>query len=302
MSKVEKRELEMNELSRLIDETFGMLFFYNEPYRSQTEYYPYRIFSDGRMICNRRFDMCFYSLIWTLNDDNSISFSDKSTWEKVEESYIPTGEISARSSAPFKKPTPAKGVEKRVIEIRMAEGEESRTVTGYAAVFNSDSEDLGGFTERIAVGAFADALVVSDVRALFNHDANHILARSTSGTLRLLEDEKGLKYEFDSPNTSAGNDLLEMIKRGDISQSSFGFTVERDTWEKRDGKTYRTINKVKRLFDVSPVTYPAYADASVAVRSLEQLTETKEESETQTVDFDGQLRSKILSAALFIHA
>ena len=199
-----------------------------------------------------------------------------------------------------------KNIEKRVFEIRMDDVKsdddnpiETRLVSGYAAVFDKYSEDLGGFKERIERGAFAEAIKTSDVRALFNHDANYILARNTSGTLRLMEDENGLQYEFDMPNTQFGNDLMEMIKRGDVNQSSFGFTVEDDSWNEENGVVIRTIKKVKRLYDVSPVTYPAYPDASVAVRSLNEMKETKEE---QTRDFNGEARDKIVQAALLKHA
>ena len=187
-----------------------------------------------------------------------------------------------------------KNIEKRAATVESAQ-EESRMISGYAAVFDSDSEDLGGFTERIERGAFAEAIKVSDVRALFNHDNNMILARTASGTLRIYEDERGLKYEFEAPNTNVGNDVLEMIKRGDISQSSFGFTVEQDSWAKRDGTTYRTINKVKRLYDVSPVTFPAYPEASVAVRKLEEIN--SEENRT----FENDPATLEVKAALYFH-
>ena len=193
-------------------------------------------------------------------------------------------------------------IEKRAATIEAAQ-EESRMVTGYAAVFDSDSEDLGGFIEQIERGAFKEAIERSDVRALFNHDNNFILARTASGTLKLYEDERGLKYEFEAPKTTAGNDLLEMIKRGDISQSSFGFTVEEDDWSNRDGMAFRKIKKVKRLYDVSPVTFPAYPEASVAVRKLEQLkqeelqhSQDKEHKNNTDLDF------KIIEAALNYHA
>ena len=193
-------------------------------------------------------------------------------------------------------------IEKRAATIEAAQ-EESRMVTGYADVFDSDSEDLGGFIEQIERGAFKEAIERSDVRALFNHDNNFILARTASGTLKLYEDERGLKYEFEAPKTTAGNDLLEMIKRGDISQSSFGFTVEEDDWSNRDGMAFRKIKKVKRLYDVSPVTFPAYPEASVAVRKLEQLkqaelqaSEVKEHKNNTDLDF------KIIEAALNYHA
>ena len=187
-----------------------------------------------------------------------------------------------------------KNIEKRAATVEAAQ-EESRMISGYAAVFDSDSEDLGGFTERIERGAFAEAIKVSDVRALFNHDNNMILARTASGTLRIYEDERGLKYEFEAPHTTAGNDVLQMIKRGDINQSSFGFTVEKDSWAKRDGTTYRTINKVKRLYDVSPVTFPAYPEASVAVRKLEEIN--LEENRT----FENDPATLEVKAALYFH-
>jgi HK97 family phage prohead protease len=168
-----------------------------------------------------------------------------------------------------------KNIEKRVfhIELRADDADaERRTVTGYAAVFNSPSEDMG-FIEYIEPGAFRDALKTSDVRALFNHDPNYILARTASGTLRLEEDGKGLRYQFDAPATTFGNDFLTMLRRGDISQSSFGFTVGEQAWEEKraaDGSTQhiRRIKKIDRLFDVSPVTYPAYPDTEVALRAM----------------------------------
>lgn len=163
-------------------------------------------------------------------------------------------------------------IERRAIEVRAA-SIDSRTVTGYAALFNSASQNLGGFIEYIDRDAFNEALPVSDVRALFNHNDNYILARSSSGTLQLEIDERGLKYTFEAPNTTAGNDLLESLKRGDISQSSFGFTVDTDNWEYRgdDLPAVRTITKVKRLYDVSPVTFPAFNNTTVAIRKLNVL-------------------------------
>lgn len=160
---------------------------------------------------------------------------------------------------------------------------ESRRVEGYAAVFGSESENLGWFTEEIAPGAFDDVMT-DDVRALYNHDENLILARTRSGTLELSLDGKGLRYAFEAPNTTAGNDLLESIKRGDINQSSFGFRVKEDKWENKEmeengnkmTKTKRTIVKLERLYDVSPVTFPAYPDTEVARRSMESATKTEE--------------------------
>lgn len=169
------------------------------------------------------------------------------------------------------------------VEIRAAAQEgDAPKVRGYAAVFGKESDNLGSeqyqFREIIEPGAFDDVLG-DDVRALFNHDPNFILARSKDGkgTLTIGTDERGLWYEFEAPDTQAGRDLMESIKRGDIDQSSFAFSVAKDgqDWqESREGDgpyiTLRTIRKVSRLFDVSPVTYPAYPDATVAVRSLRE--------------------------------
>ena len=161
------------------------------------------------------------------------------------------------------------------LELRM-DGDKP-TVVGYGAVFNSESNDLGGFREYIAPGAF-DGRLEDDVRFLINHDANLILARTTNGTLRLSVDEKGLRYEADLPNTSTARDLMELLKNGTISQSSFAFTVEEDSWEVKDGMNIRTIDKVSQLYDVSSVTYPAYNDASssVALRSMKEWQEKEE--------------------------
>ena len=144
-----------------------------------------------------------------------------------------------------------------------------RRIVGHAAIFNSLSEDLGGFREKIAPGAFAEAIGRDDVRALWNHDANFVLGRVRAGTLTMREDERGLAVEIDPPNTQWANDLLVSMARGDVTQMSFGFRVDRggQTWEKTDAGSVRTITRAS-LFDVSPVTYPAYTDTDVAVRSL----------------------------------
>jgi len=151
-------------------------------------------------------------------------------------------------------------IEKR--EFRMEEVErEGRTIRGYAAVYNSDSEWMGGFYEQIERGAFDDVMN-DDTRAYFNHDESLLLGRVSSGTLRIGTDARGLYYEVDLPNTSYANDLIELMKRGDVNQSSFAFLIDRDRWEERDGKTYRIIEKVSRLLDVSPVSQPAYPAAT----------------------------------------
>lgn len=184
-------------------------------------------------------------------------------------------------------------MEKRIytIETRTEEREDGTPVIiGHASLYDSKSQNLGGFYETIERGAFTDELIEkSDIRALINHNQDLILGRSTSGTLRLEADEKGLRYEFDVPDTTYGKDLLVSMKRGDIDSSSFAFTVKRDTWSSDDeGNDIRTINEIDRLYDVSPVTYPAYSEANdltVAQRGLAVYKEKvkKEEEEKDLV-------------------
>ena len=168
-------------------------------------------------------------------------------------------------------------------EFRMENAEQNgNTIRGYAAIYNSDSEWMGGFYEQIETGAFDDVLD-NDVRAYFNHDENLLLGRVSSGTLRISTDKRGLFYEVDLPNTTYANDLVELMKRGDVNQSSFAFLIEKDRWEQRGGTTYRIIEKVSRLLDVSPVAQPAYPDATSELkRDLE--TETKEEAKAASVE------------------
>jgi uncharacterized protein len=149
-----------------------------------------------------------------------------------------------------------------------------RRLIGYAALFNSRSADLGGMAEIIAPGAFTTALKSSDVRALLNHDANLVLGRTKAGTLRLRQDAVGLLAEIDVPNTPAGDGVLESVRRGDISQMSFSFRVapNGDKYSTdSDGRVLRRITEVAEIFDVSPVTYPAYAATTLSVRALAQV-------------------------------
>ena len=157
-----------------------------------------------------------------------------------------------------------KDAEKRTmgtIEVRESEGDEM-TLEGYAAVFNSET-DLGAFREVIRPGAFDDVMD-NDVRALINHDPNLILGRTGNGTLELSTDERGLKYKVKLGNQQYARDFYESVKRGDISQSSFAFTIDKQSWNEE--RTVRSVDKVRQLLDVSPVTYPAYAAATVQAR------------------------------------
>lgn len=170
---------------------------------------------------------------------------------------------------------PAKTVERRLVqlsELRVvrAAADGPTKIGGHAAKFDSLSEDLGGFRERIAPGAFAATIKNSDIRALWNHDSNIVLGRNKSGTLRLSEDSAGLLWEADAPQTQLVRDMvLAPIERGDVSQCSFGFYTVNDKWAKMDGEWIRTLLEVE-LFDVSPVTYPAYPSTDVATRGLQE--------------------------------
>lgn len=177
-------------------------------------------------------------------------------------------------------------------EFRMETAEyEGNTIRGYAAVYGSDSEWMGGFYEQIERGAFDDVLD-NDVRAYFNHDENLILGRVSSGTLRISTDKKGLYYEVDLPNTTYANDLMELMKRGDINQSSFAFLIDRDRWEERNGTTYRIIEKVSRLLDVSPVAQPAYPDATSELKQRDLASESEVEAKTDTSSEDASVEVK----------
>ena len=187
---------------------------------------------------------------YTDNDQRlAVCFSQ---WKKKDETNISSGLSNI--------------IERRVYvdaELRVSDGEEGG-ITGYAAVFGKWSEDLGWFKEKIKQGAFTKTIKENDdVRALINHDPNLIIGRTKNKTLELWEDKKGLGFNVQLPDTSYANDLRTSIERGDITQNSFGFRVIQDEWGK-DGNS-RTLLEVK-LFDISPVTFPAYPQTSVKLR------------------------------------
>lgn len=154
------------------------------------------------------------------------------------------------------------------VEVRSLPGGRAQA-RGYAATFGTLSQDLGGFVEEIAPGAFAEVLNTDDVVALFNHEADHVLGRKSAGTLRLWEDAKGLRYEVDLPDTATGRDVATLLERRDIIGSSFSFSVaaKGDRWGYSSGRRHRTITKVATLRDVGPVTFPAYLSTE-ATRSM----------------------------------
>jgi HK97 family phage prohead protease len=175
-------------------------------------------------------------------------------------------------------------------------------IIGYAAVYNRLSLDLGGFREEILPGAFDRILSKrgKDVVALFNHDSNIVLGRSSSGTLELSSDDKGLKYVVTPPVSRA--DVLELIQRRDVRGSSFAFTVEPKNESFRtgeDGKAIRQIREVSGLYDVGPVLNPAYpsTSASVAMRSYEAWLATQTQPEPEAVAAEIVKRSLVRDAS-----
>ena len=164
-------------------------------------------------------------------------------------------------------------LEIRSFNIELRDEPESRHIEGYGSVFNERSLDLGGFVEMIAPGAFDGVIERSDVKCYLDHNPGKgILARSRNGkgSLSLIVDEKGLQYSKKKKKTSLGDEVVEGLKRGDYSQSSFAFTVDDEVWTKEaDGTYLRTITKIGGLYDVSIVANPAYEGTSVALRSLD---------------------------------
>ncbi|PCI51428.1 MAG: HK97 family phage prohead protease [Alphaproteobacteria bacterium] len=164
-------------------------------------------------------------------------------------------------------------------------------LVGTAAVFNTPTDIGGFFREQISPGAFTAAIQNDDVRALIDHNSSLILGRNRAGTLRLSEDDRGLQVEIDPPDTSYANDLLVSMKRGDITQMSFGFRALKETWDDEQDPPLRTIVKAE-LFDVSPVTFPAYAETQISVRAFQHAGEILKRSNTSTAAIAAKMRMK----------
>jgi len=166
---------------------------------------------------------------------------------------------------------------RKAIECRSITSDDGalRKIVGYAAVFGKPSEDMG-FIETIRKGAFKKAISTSDARALFNHDTDTLpLGRQSAGTLILREDDEGLYYEILPPDTQTARDLMTSIERGDVRESSYGFTVAVDEWDFSDPSiTRREIIEIKEVYDVSPVVFAAFNDTSVALRKMEEKRKT----------------------------
>jgi HK97 family phage prohead protease len=191
-------------------------------------------------------------------------------------------------------------IERRSNQIEQTDG---NRVTGYAIVFNSRSVDLGGFYEQVESTAIdTDIINASDIFAVLNHDRNRgILARSRNGkgSLQLIIDGKGLRYEFELANTPIAQELRSYLERGEIDNSSFAFTVADENWTKEDDHYVRTIKRFERLFDVSPVFQPAYDDTTVAKRAIEDMKAKENEEQKKLADLkaaeEQQLREKKLN-------
>ncbi len=196
-------------------------------------------------------------------------------------------------------------IERRMLdlaELRLDGEGDQKTIRGYAAVFDSMSQPLMGFREVIRKGAFRKTIKEADIRALWNHDPNYVLGRKSARTLTLTEDEKGLLSRIMPPDTQWARDLMQSIQRGDVSQMSFGFRAIKDNWlpPGQDGLPIRELLSVQ-LFDVSPVTFPAYPQTEVHVRALmdavlwkmQQGHATKEERESIALALEN-LRTSVL--------
>lgn len=168
-------------------------------------------------------------------------------------------------------------LERRALTAPLEVRDDGQTVAGYAAVFNSETDIGGAFREKIAPGAFSPSLN-GDVRALWNHDTGQVIGRTKAGTLRLNEDDHGLAVEIDLPDTQAGRDLRENMRLGNVDGMSFGFRVTKQEWDETGAIPLRTIQEVE-LFEVSAVTFPAYEDTEIALRSLDDERAEREKKE-----------------------
>lgn len=179
------------------------------------------------------------------------------------------------------------------IEAREAEEGSAFTTRGYAATFN-EPYSLGPFDEQVDPAAFDGAVQTDDVRALWNHDPSNVLGRSGAGTLRLSVDKRGLQSEIDFPESAARE--REAIRRGDVTQMSFGFRALEDKWETVGDRELRTITKAQ-LFDVSPVAFPANpaTDISIAQRSHDEWLAPQDEGKKQRAERDRRIRETQLS-------
>lgn len=178
--------------------------------------------------------------------------------------------------------TEIRNLKKTQVEVREGENGQ-RTIAGYAVKWEMKSHAMGyfkRFKEQFTKGAFAESLTNDDQLALWSHDTTKVLGRTKNGTLRLFEDDVGLRFELDLPNSTLGNDAYETIKRGDVDGVSFGFRMVKQEWDENDTENIvRTISKAK-LLEISPVAFPAYPDSQVSARSRDPYEEHVQEKQS----------------------
>jgi len=169
-------------------------------------------------------------------------------------------------------------------------------VSGYAAVFDKPSENLGGFVERIKPGAFTETLKEkrSDPRLLWDHNSQYVLGRRSSGTLILEEDAKGLRFEATLPDTTYARDLAVLMERGDVKEMSFGFNVLRDEWSDLDKPVVKRDVLEVRLVEISIVSFPAYPQTSVKLRDIAGAETLSDEDIAKVEEF---IRTLLVPAA-----
>jgi len=188
-----------------------------------------------------------------------------------------------------------------ILEIRELQENSARTIQGYAVKWNELSNPIGGlFVEKFERGAFTESLKTNNQKAFWSHNSNYVLGSTRSNTLRLSEDDVGLRFEVDLPDSTWGNDAYTSIKRGDVDNVSFGFSLvnkDSEAWEDRsDGVLIRTV-KTANLFEISPVAFPAYPQTEVSARSLEAYNEYKKSAipvDDTVKIYLRELRKKIL--------
>lgn len=169
----------------------------------------------------------------------------------------------------------------RKLEVREITAENGgHTVRGYAAVFDTETDICGYWLEKIAPGAFSATLRSADVLALYAHRTDRVLGRTSSGTLRLSEDEKGLAVEIDLPDTTDGRDLAVLIERGDVKGMSFGFCTRKQTWDETVTPPKRTIEEVE-LYEVTITAFPQYPETEIGLRSLEHFRDERRQHDRQ---------------------
>ena len=234
-----------------------------------------------RVNCDQKHDGKCIDVVYGINDPGESKISSlrykKDVWTKDAakahcKSRKGTFEAAAESKSDDER-------ELRTVTFTEIETEKrddgQRMLAGHAAVFDEIGDGIW-FKEKIDKGAFKKTIKSDDIRALFNHDPNLILGRNTADTLQLRNDEKGLAVKIYPPDTQYARDLIVSVERGDITQMSFAFTVEKQDWEEEKGKVPLRILREVKLYDVSPVTFPFYEGTDVAVRSYNQFLEGRE--------------------------